>query len=124
MPGAKNVLGTDLAVCCMRPMTGWLRTGRCDTGGGDIGVHVVCVRVTAEFLAFSASRGNDLSTPSGDGSFPGLKPGDCWCLCAMRWQEAFDAGMAPQVRLESTHMRAIEFVNLEDLKAHALPRKP
>ena len=124
MSRAKNVLGTELATCSMRPLTGFLRTGSCDTGGGDLGVHVVCARMTEEFLAFSAARGNDLSTPSDDGSFPGLSPGDCWCLCAARWQEAFEAGYAPPVRLESTHMRVIEFVNLADLKAHALPRKP
>ena len=121
---AKNVLGQPLATCCTNPRTGFYRTGRCDTGPEDFGLHLVCARMTDAFLAFSRERGNDLSTPVPEHGFPGLVEGDCWCLCAMRWQEAFDAGMAPQVRLESTHMRAIEFVNLEDLKAHALPRKP
>lgn len=119
MTGAKNVLGTDLETCCTDPMTGFYRTGRCDTGAGDHGVHVVCARVTAEFLQFSRRRGNDLVTPVPEYDFPGLKPGDCWCLCAARWQEALVAGVAPPVNLRATHISALEFVNLADLKAHA-----
>jgi uncharacterized protein (DUF2237 family) len=119
--GAKNVLGTPLVTCCTRPMTGFYRNGRCDTGPGDFGVHVVCVRVTAEFLRFSKAVGNDLSTPRPELAFPGLKPGNCWCLCAQRWQEALEAGHAPQVVLEATHMAALEFVGLDDLKRHAIP---
>ncbi|WP_020468287.1 DUF2237 family protein [Zavarzinella formosa] len=118
---AKNVLGTPLKNCSTNPMTGFYRTGCCDTGAGDDGVHVVCVIVTAEFLAFSRSRGNDLSTPVPHYGFPGLRPGNQWCLCASRWQEAFEADMAPQVVLEATHMSALEFVSLEDLKKYAVP---
>lgn len=116
---AKNVLGTELQSCSTDPMTGFYRDGCCNTGAGDDGVHVVCVEMTAQFLAFSKSRGNDLSTPMPMYEFPGLKPGDRWCLCAQRWQEAFEAGKAPKVALESTHISAIEFCNLEDLQAHA-----
>lgn len=119
--GAKNVLGTPLRTCCRKPMTGFYRNGRCDTGPGDFGVHVVCVRVTAEFLRFSRGAGNDLSTPMPAYAFPGLKPGDCWCLCAQRWQEAFEAGKAPEVVLEATHMAALEFCGLDDLKRFAIP---
>jgi len=117
---SKNVIGTPLKGCCSDPMTGFYRDGFCRTGTGDHGVHVVCARVTAEFLAYSKKQGNDLSTPVPEYSFPGLTPGDCWCLCAPRWQEALEAGMAPQVRLESTHISALEFINLSDLKAHAI----
>lgn len=117
---SKNVIGTPLKGCCSDPMTGFYRDGFCRTGTGDHGVHVVCVRMTAEFLAYSKQQGNDLSTPMPEYSFPGLTPGDCWCLCAPRWQEALEAGMAPQVRLESTHISALEFINLSDLKEHAL----
>ena len=113
---AKNVLGTPLKSCSTDPMTGFYRNGCCDTGAGDDGVHVVCAIMSAEFLAFSRSRGNDLSTPVPHYNFPGLKPGDQWCLCAARWQEAFEAGMAPRVNLEATHMSALEFVSLEDLR--------
>ena len=113
---AKNVLGTPLKSCSTDPMTGFYRNGCCDTGAGDDGVHVVCVIMSAEFLAFSRSRGNDLSTPVPHYNFPGLKPGDQWCLCATRWQEAFEAGMAPRVNLEATHMSALEFVSLDDLR--------
>ncbi len=115
-----NVLGEPLASCCTDPMTGFFRDGSCRTGEDDHGSHTVCTRVTAEFLEFSRARGNDLSTPLPEYGFPGLKPGDCWCLCALRWQEAFEAGFAPQVRLESSHQRALEHVSLADLKAHAL----
>jgi uncharacterized protein (DUF2237 family) len=123
MPGGKNVLGRELAECCRDPMTGFMRTGRCETGPGDVGMHVVCAQMTAEFLEFSAERGNDLSTPIPEYDFPGLKPGDCWCLCAARWQEALEAGMAPPVKLAGTHISALEFVGLDDLQAHAIDRK-
>lgn len=117
---AKNVLGTELQTCSTDPMTGFFRDGCCNTGGGDHGVHTVCVIATEEFLAFSRSRGNDLSTPIPEYQFPGLKPGDRWCLCAQRWQEAFEAGMAPQVCMEATHMLTLEFVDLENLREHAV----
>ena len=116
----RNVLGGTLASCSTDPMTGWFRDGCCRTGQGDMGVHTVCCEVTAEFLAFSKSRGNDLSTPVPPYGFPGLKPGDRWCLCASRWQEALEAGCAPKVHLEATHFASLEFVDLEDLQAHAL----
>jgi uncharacterized protein (DUF2237 family) len=120
MPTARNVLGTPLKPCSMKPLTGFYRNGCCDTGVDDLGLHTVCVRVTAEFLAFSQSVGNDLSTPNPYYAFPGLKPGDQWCLCALRWKEALDAGMAPPVVLEATHITTLEFVDLEDLKRYAL----
>lgn len=117
---AHNVLGTELQCCCTDPVTGFYRDGFCRTGGGDIGVHVVCAQVTAEFLAFTQAQGNDLSTPMPAFNFPGLKPGDRWCLCAARWQEAATAGVAPPVVLEATHASALEHVSLELLKRHAL----
>jgi uncharacterized protein (DUF2237 family) len=120
MSTAKNVLGTPLKSCSTSPMTGFFRTGCCDTGGDDIGLHIVCARMTAEFLAFSASRGNDLSTPNPWFGFPGLRPGDQWCLCAERWKEALEAGVAPPVVLEATHMASLEFVDLDDLKRYAV----
>ena len=101
-------------------MTGFFRTGRCDTGPDDIGLHLVCARMTEAFLAFSVERGNDLVTPHPEFGFPGLKPGDCWCLCVQRWKEALEAGAAPPARLASTHLSALEFVDLADLKVHAL----
>ena len=116
----KNVLGGELADCSTDPMTGWMRDGCCRSGRDDVGVHAVCVQVTEDFLAFSASRGNDLSTPGPQHGFPGLAPGDRWCLCAARWQEAFEAGMAPAVVLQATHMRALEFCDLDALVAHAV----
>lgn len=119
MAEAKNVLGTDLQFCCTSPMTGYYRDGFCRTGGQDFGVHVVCAQVTAEFLEFTKAQGNDLSTAVPSFNFPGLKPGDRWCLCAARWQEAFLAGVAPPVILEATHARALEEVSLADLKRHA-----
>ncbi len=118
--GAKNVLGGELEACCMSPMTGFHRDGLCQTGPGDFGVHVVCAQMTEQFLAFTRWQGNDLSTPMPEHGFPGLKSGDRWCLCAMRWKEAMDAGVAPTVILEATHIAALEFVSLEELKAHAL----
>ncbi len=120
MADAKNVLGQDLQSCCTSPMTGFYRDGFCRTGAQDMGSHVVCARMTAEFLEFSRSRGNDLITPQPMYQFPGLKPGDCWCLCASRWQEALMAGVAPPVFLHSTHARALEYVTLDELKQHAL----
>jgi uncharacterized protein (DUF2237 family) len=114
---AKNVLGGQLEPCSTDPMTGFYRDGCCNTGVDDLGVHTVCARVTAAFLEFSRSRGNDLSTP-GPG-FPGLRPGDRWCLCAPRWQEALEEGMAPEVVLEATHAATLEWVSLEDLRRHA-----
>jgi uncharacterized protein (DUF2237 family) len=120
MSTAKNVLGTPLRTCSTDPMTGFFRTGCCDTGADDLGLHIVCAEMTADFLIFSASRGNDLSTPNPFFGFPGLRPGDRWCLCASRWKEALDAGVAPPVVLEATHMATLEFVDLDDLKRHAL----
>ena len=116
----KNVLGTQLAMCCTAPMTGFYRDGCCRTGLDDVGLHVVCIEVTADFLKFSQQVGNDLSTPIPEYGFPGLKPGDRWCLCAQRWQQALEMGHAPQVVLESTHISAIEFIDLEDLQDHAI----
>lgn len=117
---AKNVLGTSLKSCCQDPKTGFYRDGFCHTGSGDRGVHVVCAKMTEEFLTFSASKGNDLMTPRPEMDFPGLEPGDCWCLCAARWKEAEQAGVVPPVHLESTHMYAREFLDLETLKQHAV----
>lgn len=116
-----NVLGSELQACSYDPLTGFYRDGCCRTDAHDLGSHVVCARVTAEFLAFSRERGNDLTTPRPEHRFAGLKPGDRWCLCALRWKEALDAGVAPPVHLEATHARALDFVTLDDLKAHALP---
>jgi uncharacterized protein (DUF2237 family) len=113
-----NVLGEPLAICCRKPVTGFFRDGFCRTGGNDLGTHVVCAEVTEEFLQFSLERGNDLTTPHPEWHFPGLKPGDCWCLCVMRWKEAMDAGVAPPVRLDATHEKALEFVTLDDLRRH------
>ena len=115
-----NVLGTDLRCCCRRPLTGFYRDGYCRTGPGDVGLHTVCAEMTATFLEFSKAQGNDLSTPHPEWDFPGLKPGDKWCLCVTRWQEAFEAGMAPRVDLEATHSSALEFVDLKDLRTHTL----
>jgi hypothetical protein len=120
MTEAKNVIGGNLEVCCTSPITGFYRDGFCRTGGQDFGSHVVCAEVTLEFLEFTKLRGNDLSTPVPDFNFPGLKPGDRWCLCASRWQEALQAGVAPPVILSATHARALEMVSLDDLKKHGL----
>lgn len=106
--------------CSFSPLTGFYRDGCCNTGAEDVGVHTVCVRVTADFLAFSASVGNDLSTPYPQHHFDGLVPGDCWCLCAARYQQALEAGAAPRVVLEATHLATLEWVSLEDLQAHAV----
>ena len=120
MTAAKNVLGGRLETCCAAPLTGFTRTGQCETGPQDPGRHVICAQVTAEFLAFSQMRGNDLMTPAPAFDFPGLRPGDRWCLCAARWQEALDAGVAPPVLLTATHEAALDVVSLADLKRHAL----
>jgi uncharacterized protein (DUF2237 family) len=117
---ALNVFGEPLAPCSLDPVTGFFRDGCCNTGYDDVGIHTVCVRVTREFLAFSKKRGNDLSTPAPGLGFPGLKPGDRWCLCAGRWKEALDAGMAPQVVLAATHEETLAIVPLEELKRHAV----
>lgn len=120
MPRAKNVLGTELQSCSEDPVTGFYRTGCCETGPEDFGLHLVCAKMTAEFLEFSQRAGNDLSTPAPEYGFPGLTPGDRWCLCVQRWKEAFEAGMAPQVVLEATHISSLEFVSLEELQMHAV----
>lgn len=120
MPSGKNVLGEPLQPCSTDPMTGWYRNGCCDTGPGDFGMHVICCQVNAEFLEYSRDVGNDLSTPIPEYGFPGLKPGDRWCVCAARWKEAYDAGVAPGVVLAATHMSALEYASLEELKEHAV----
>jgi len=115
-----NVLGGELQCCCTSPVTGFYRNGYCQTGPGDVGLHTVCIEATEEFLNFSRECGNDLSTPFPEYEFPGLQPGDRWCLCVTRWKEALDAGMAPRVHLAATHISALEFVDLGDLKRHSL----
>lgn len=117
---ALNVLGQALAPCSHDPMTGFFRDGCCRTREDDTGSHVVCARMTRAFLAFTRARGNDLSTPRPEWDFPGLQPGDRWCLCALRWKEAFEAGVAPPVLLESTHIRALDVLSLEQLQACAV----
>jgi uncharacterized protein len=117
---SRNVLGGPLASCSVRPVTGFFRNGCCDTAPQDLGSHTVCAVMTAEFLAFSRARGNDLSTPRPEFGFPGLKPGDRWCLCAPRWQEAFQAGHAPRVVLQATEQGALDYCELEVLKRHAI----
>jgi uncharacterized protein len=116
---AKNVLGTPLVPCSYDPLTGYYRDGCCNTDAHDHGTHVVCARVTQEFLIFSLERGNDLMTPRPEYRFAGLKPGDRWCLCAARWKEALDAGLAPPVVLECSHEKALAFATLEQFQAHA-----
>lgn len=116
----RNVLGEPLETCSANPITGFYRDGCCNTGVEDVGSHTVCVVATAEFLDFSRSRGNDLSTPLPEYGFPGLKPGDRWCLCAPRWQEAFEAGQAPRVVLRATHEGALNYCSLADLKRFAV----
>ena len=120
MDPAKNVFGERLESCSDDPMTGFFRDGCCNTSTEDIGRHTVCTRVTREFLEFSRSRGNDLSTPRHELGFPGLRPGDQWCLCAARWQEALDVGAAPRVVLRATHAATLEIVSLDDLKRYAI----
>jgi uncharacterized protein (DUF2237 family) len=114
----KNVLGGDLIACCTDPLTGFYRDGSCRTGPSDTGSHVICAVMTEAFLTFTKEKGNDLSTPVPQYRFPGLKPGDGWCLCALRWKEAYDAGVAPPVRLQATHEKALQFVSLEVLQQH------
>lgn len=120
MTEARNVLDTPLQSCCTSPMTGFYRDGYCNTGAGDYGAHTVCAQMTEAFLTFTKAQGNDLSTPVPAFQFPGLKPGDCWCLCASRWKEALDAGVAPPVVLEATHASSLEYVSLSDLKPYAV----
>jgi len=115
-----NVLGTALVPCSYDPLTGYFRDGCCKTDASDAGSHLICARITDEFLAFSSERGNDLSTPRPEYRFRGLQDGDRWCLCALRWQEAFEAGAAPLVVLDCTHERALDFVTLQALRANAL----
>jgi uncharacterized protein (DUF2237 family) len=117
---ALNVLGGPLTACSFSPLTGYFRDGCCNTDENDRGTHVVCAKVTAEFLNYSLARGNDLITPRPESRFAGLKPGDRWCLCALRWKEALSAGVAPPVWLEATHAKALELVTLEELRLHAL----
>ncbi len=112
---SKNVFGQELIPCSFDPMTGFYRDGCCETGPNDTGRHVVCARMTREFLQFSYTRGNDLITPRPEYQFPGLKPGDKWCVCALRWKEAYDAGYAPPVVLESTHEAALRYVPMAAL---------
>jgi uncharacterized protein len=116
---ARNVLGSELEPCGFDPLTGFMRDGCCDSHSDDLGVHLVCARMTDEFLTFATEQGNDLVTPKPEYGFAGLKPGDRWCLCASRWQEALEAGVAPPVHLAATHARAIEWCSLDAMRAHA-----
>ncbi len=119
MKQARNVLGTPLVRCSLAPLTGWYRDGCCHTDDDDAGSHVICARVTVGFLNFQVECGNDLITPRPEHRFPGLKPGDCWCVCALRWREAYEANCAPPVLLECTHERALQYVPLSWLKRAA-----
>ena len=119
---ARNVFGTELKSCNNDPVTGFFRDGSCNTDETDFGSHTVCAVMTEDFLTFSLDQGNDLITPRPEYRFPGLGPGDKWCLCALRWKEAFIAGKAPLVDLEATHERALEVIDLEDLVAHAVKK--
>ncbi len=116
---AKNILGTELEPCCHEPKTGFFRDGFCRTDHHDHGRHVICAEITQAFLDFTKSHGNDLSTPQPAFNFPGLKPGNRWCLCALRWQEALEAGVAPPVILSACHAKVLAYVSIEDLKKHA-----
>ena len=116
----KNVLGGDLEACSLDPVTGFYRDGCCNTGPGDVGTHTVCSIMTDEFLVFSKSKGNDLSSSRSEFGFPGLRAGDQWCLCALRWEEARQAGKAPRVKLTSTNLKTLDFVDLDDLKSHGI----
>jgi uncharacterized protein (DUF2237 family) len=113
-----NILGTELSCCCKSPITGFYRDGYCRTGPGDVGLHTVCAHMTESFLEFSRAQGNDLTTTQP--YFPGLNPGDRWCLCVTRWKEALEAGVAPPIDLEATHSSAVEFVDLVELLAHGI----
>jgi len=117
---ARNVLGGELAPCSTNPVAGFYRNGRCETGPDDVGMHTVCAVMTPEFLRFSMSAGNDLSTPRPEFDFPGLRPGDRWCVCAPRWKEALDAGFAPPLVLEATHEELLAIAPLSVLRAHAV----
>jgi uncharacterized protein len=119
-PASRNVLGEPLEICSIKPMTGFYRDGCCNTGREDVGSHTVCAVLTSDFLEFSKLRGNDLSTPMPEFGFPGLKAGDRWCLCAPRWQEAFEANQAPRVVLRATHEAALAHCSLADLKRFAV----
>ena len=123
MSDSNNIFGEPLQMCSLQPKTGFYRDGCCETGPEDTGRHVVCAVMTEAFLAFSASMGNDLSTPRPEYSFPGLQPGDRWCLCALRWKEAYDAGVAPLVVLESTHEAALHYAGMDALVKHAYRTK-
>ena len=120
---ALNVLGGVLQTCCTSPLTGFYRNGRCDTGPEDLGVHSVCIQVTDDFLAFSLAHGNDLVTPRPEWGFPGLQSGDSWCLCASRWKDALDAGVAPKVRLAATHEATLQHVTLDELIKYAIDKQ-
>ena len=120
MNKALNVLGDELLTCSTSPMTGFYRDGCCNTDLQDAGTHTVCAQMTERFLTFTKTRGNDLATPRPEFQFPGLKPGDFWCLCALRWKEALEAGLAPKVKLSATHAKTLEFVSLEELQNHAI----
>jgi uncharacterized protein (DUF2237 family) len=117
---ARNVIGTELEMCSQDPLTGASRSGRCDHTSGDLGMHFVCAVMTQEFLSFSSARGNDLEQPNPQMAFPGLRPGDRWCVCVARWLEAHEADVAPPVVLEATHISTLEFVDLDVLQAHAV----
>ena len=116
----KNVLGGALIACSMSPLTGFYRDGCCKTGIEDRGTHTICAQMTEEFLAYTKSKGNDLTSPNPNYQFPGLKEGDFWCLCALRWKEALEAGKAPKVKLEASHEKTLEFIELETLKEYAI----
>lgn len=120
MNRGKNVLGEDMEDCGTTPLTGFFRDGCCRTGPQDVGLHILCAEMTQEFLTFSKLAGNDLSTPMPEFHFPGLQPGDRWCLCVLRWKEALEADAAPPVVLAATHISTLEFVDMDDLKAHAV----
>ena len=116
----KNVLGSELQSCCEDPLTGYYRDGYCTTGENDIGKHITCAEMTEEFLNFSLSKGNDLVTSRIEHNFKGLKPGDHWCLCVLRWLEAYNENVAPKIRLEATHIEMLNYIKLEELKKFAL----
>jgi uncharacterized protein (DUF2237 family) len=124
MATAKNVLGGPLQTCSTQPLTGFYRDGCCNTGADDLGLHLVCTEVTAEFLAHQREVGNDLMSPNPLFGFPGLKPGDRWCVCVTRWKQSLDAGAAAPVVLAATHVSALEFVDLDDLRRHAVDGQP
>ncbi|MEL6555367.1 MAG: DUF2237 domain-containing protein [Cyanobacteria bacterium J06621_11] len=120
MPVSDNVLGGRLKPCCSDPMTGFFRDGSCHTNSQDTGAHVVCAEMTEAFLSYTKAQGNDLSTPRPESDFPGLKPGDRWCVCATRWKEALDDGVAPPVVLSATNARSVRYISVDDLKANAV----